>query len=76
MDQLNLEQRYLRVEDAARYCQLSTSLLNRLRHTGGGPRYTKISSRVVYRIYDLDEWLDAHQRSSTSEAVAGIWRAS
>ena len=58
----------LRTPEAAHYCGLSASLLNRLRMTGGGPCYCKISSIVSYDPDDLDEWLAAHRRASTSEA--------
>ncbi len=34
---------------------------------GGGPRYLKIGRRVVYRCRDLDAWLAARERTSTSD---------
>jgi hypothetical protein len=57
----------LRTQGAAHYCGVSPSLLNRLRVTGGGPAYSKISSIVSYDPDDLDAWLHAHRRTSTSE---------
>ena len=60
----------LRVSDAARYCGISISLLNKLRMTGGGPRFIKISNIVCYDPADLDAWLDTHRRLSTSEDAA------
>jgi hypothetical protein len=60
----------LRTPEAARYCGVSASLLNRLRVTGGGPAYSKISSIVCYDPDDLDLWLASKQRYSTSERRA------
>jgi predicted DNA-binding transcriptional regulator AlpA len=60
----------LRTPEAAHYCGLSASLLNRLRMTGGGPAYSKISSIVSYDPDDLDAWLHAHRRTSTAEGAA------
>ena len=55
---------------AADYLGLSISFLNKLRCTGGGPCYVKIGRRVLYAKPDLDFWIDAHRRSSTSEQEA------
>lgn len=60
----------MRVPEAATYCGVSASLLNRLRMTGDGPAYSKISSIVSYDPDDLDAWLNAHRRTSTSESAA------
>ena len=60
----------LRTSQAADYCGLSASLLNKLRMTGAGPRFSKISNIVIYDPDDLDAWLDAHRRLSTSENAA------
>jgi predicted DNA-binding transcriptional regulator AlpA len=65
-----LKRRYLRTSEAAHYCGVSASLLNRLRVTGGGPVYRKISSVCVYHPNDLDDWLDSHKRTSTSGDAA------
>jgi predicted DNA-binding transcriptional regulator AlpA len=59
--------RYLRVPEAAHYLGVSASLLNRLRMTGDGPRYAKISTTVTYDIEDLDTWRASKLRNSTSE---------
>lgn len=37
---------------------------------GTGPRYIKIGRLVRYRIEDLDAWLEAQTRSSTSQVTA------
>lgn len=59
----------LPVSDAAQYLGLSASTLNKLRLTGDGPPYYKLSRRVVYRQSDLDAWLESHRRYSTSVAA-------
>ena len=57
----------LRTADAADYCGSSASTFEKLRLTGGGPVYSKIGRRVVYRIHDLDAWLASKRRRSTSD---------
>ena len=47
--------------------------LEDLRVSGGGPRFLKISHRVVrYRISDLDAWLDTKIRTSTCDTGAAV----
>ena len=53
--------------DAARYCGLSTAYLAKMRSIGGGPAYLKLGRRVVYSTDDLDDWLAARRRTSTSD---------
>jgi len=61
--------RLLDVEAAARYLGLSASTLNKLRCRGGGPKFLKITrSAVRYDPTDLDAWLAARRRGSTSES--------
>jgi predicted DNA-binding transcriptional regulator AlpA len=58
----------MRTEQAAEYCGSSSSTFEKLRLTGGGPVYSKLGRRVVYRVEDLDAWLAANRRRSTSDA--------
>jgi predicted DNA-binding transcriptional regulator AlpA len=68
MPQSNLNpSRALNTEDAAAYCGSSASTFEKLRLTGGGPVYSKLGRRVVYRVTDLDAWLASNQRRSTSD---------
>ena len=60
--------RKLNTAEAAAYCDLGVSTLTKKRVFGGGPRFLKLGSRVVYDIGELDAWLDANNRSSTSDA--------
>jgi hypothetical protein len=58
----------LRTPAAAEYVGLSVSTLEKLRLTGGGPAYYKSGPKiVVYRVEDLDAWLTARRRTSTSD---------
>jgi predicted DNA-binding transcriptional regulator AlpA len=60
--------RVLRTPQAAEYVGLSASTLEKFRLTGNGPRYQKSGPKiVVYRPEDLDAWLDANRRRSTSD---------
>jgi predicted DNA-binding transcriptional regulator AlpA len=53
--------------EAAAYCGSSASTFAKLRLYGGGPTFVKLGRRVVYDPADLDAWLAAHRRNSTSE---------
>lgn len=65
------KQQVLRTVEAAEYCGSSASTFEKLRLTGGGPVYSKIGRRVVYRVEDLDAWLAANRRRSTSDKQEG-----
>ena len=60
--------RTLRTPEAAEYCGSSTSTLEKLRVYGGGPAYIKMGSRVVYEVAELDAWMSARRRLSTSDS--------
>jgi hypothetical protein len=57
----------LTVKQAAAYIPCGVGTLNKLRVIGGGPRYTKPAGRVLYDTRDLDQWIEASARSSTSD---------
>ena len=61
----------LRTPEAASYCGSSSSTFEKLRLYGGGPVYVKLGRRVVYSPDDLDAWLVANRRISTSDRGAG-----
>jgi predicted DNA-binding transcriptional regulator AlpA len=60
-------QRCLRTPDAARLVGLSIRTLEKHRIYGTGPRYSKLGGRVVYRLEDLQAWVDAGAKASTSD---------
>lgn len=68
---IQIQRRMLRTPEAANYCGSSTSTLEKLRLYGGGPRYSKLGRRVVYSPEDLDAWLAANRRVSTSDPGVG-----
>jgi Helix-turn-helix domain len=59
----------LPVGEAATYVSLSASTLNRLRVSGGGPRYAKLAGKILYDVRDLDQWVEDSKRASTSSAA-------
>ena len=59
--------RLLTVAEAATYARVSAGTLNKLRCCGAGPKYLKPTGRVLYQIEDLDRWLLASARNSTSD---------
>jgi len=49
----------LRVQDAATRVGLSVSTLNKMRCDGRGPRFIKLTGKVVgYSVEDLDAWVE------------------
>ena len=63
----NALRRMLRTRDAAAYTGLAKSTLEKLRVSGGGCPYIRVGRVVVYDPADLDNWLAAHRRVSTSD---------
>ncbi len=58
----------MRTPEAAKYVALAESTLTKMRLTGDGPRFVKLGPRAVgYRRADLDSWLEAGVRRSTSD---------
>jgi hypothetical protein len=62
----------LDVRAAAKYSGLPDHYLNRLRVKGGGPLFVKVGGRVLYLPDDLDAWLLAHKRRSTSDMEVAV----
>lgn len=54
---------------AAEYTALSASTLNKLRCSGGGPKYLKLGKIIRYRFADLDAWLESRTVNSTADAI-------
>ncbi|MBI1198636.1 MAG: helix-turn-helix domain-containing protein [Phenylobacterium sp.] len=69
-----LPPRLLRTEEAARWLGLSGRTLEKHRCTGTGPAYRKLGGRVVYTVGDLQAWIDAGVRRSTSQPMFGAVR--
>jgi predicted DNA-binding transcriptional regulator AlpA len=62
----------MRTPAAAAYVALAASTLTKMRLTGDGPKSVKVGPRsVAYRKVDLDAWLEARVRRSTSDGQQG-----
>jgi len=57
----------LRPDQAASYLSLSVQRLARLRLDGGGPIFCRAGRSIRYLKADLDNWLHANRRRSTSD---------
>jgi predicted DNA-binding transcriptional regulator AlpA len=66
-----LPPRYLRTPEAARFVGLSIRTLEKHRIYGTGPRYSKLGGRVVYRLEDLQAWVELGAKASTSDPGVG-----
>ncbi len=58
----------LKPADAAEYLGVKPETLNQWRWLGRGPAYVKVGRTVVYRLKDLDAWLDANTVTPDSAA--------
>jgi predicted DNA-binding transcriptional regulator AlpA len=63
--------RYLKTPEAARLLGLSGRTLERHRTYGTGPRYSKLGGRVIYRLEDLQAWVELGAKTSTSDPGVG-----
>jgi excisionase family DNA binding protein len=58
---------YLLELEAAEYLRRSSRSLQRMRQDGTGPRFYRTGGRILYTAEDLDAWVRANARMSTSE---------
>ncbi|MCQ9156819.1 helix-turn-helix transcriptional regulator [Acidomonas methanolica] len=66
----DLPPRYLRTPEASRFVGLSIRTLEKHRIYGTGPRYSKLGGRVVYRVDELQAWVESGARAHTSDSAA------
>lgn len=59
--------RLLSTPEAATHLGLSPAYLTKKRVTGGGPAFVKLGARVAYDPADLESWVQANKRRSTSD---------
>lgn len=57
-------------EGASQHLGLAVSTLEKLRVSGGGPRFVKMGRAVRYRLSDLEEYLAERVVESTSQRAA------
>lgn len=48
----------LRPDDAAQELRIQPTTLAKMRAEGRGPAFVKVGRRVLYRVADLNSWLD------------------
>jgi len=70
---MELPKKYFNTAQAAQYTGLAAATLEKLRHFGEGPVFIRRPGgrRVVYFVEDLDVWLQAGRRTSTSDRGDG-----
>jgi predicted DNA-binding transcriptional regulator AlpA len=68
-DTASTPRQMLRTDGAASYVGLTASTLEKKRLDGSGPEYVKLGRAVAYDTRDLDAWLAANKRRSTSVAA-------
>lgn len=66
------KRRLLSTSEAATYCGGSASTFEKLRCFGGGPAFIKLGRRVAYSTEDLDAWIAANRRRSTSQPLSVV----
>lgn len=63
----NAGKRMLTTVDAAAYLGLAVQTLAKMRVSGESPPFYKLGRQVLYDRTDLDEWIQARRRRSTSD---------
>jgi hypothetical protein len=62
---------FINTAQAAFYIGLSQRTLEKMRVTGGGPKYRKHGRYVRYHIDELDDWSKGHPQDSRSDDDQG-----
>jgi predicted DNA-binding transcriptional regulator AlpA len=62
-----MERLVLNTRQAAERCGLSPRTLEKRRVVGGGPQFVRLGGAVRYRLEDLEAWIAANRRRSTSD---------
>jgi predicted DNA-binding transcriptional regulator AlpA len=58
---------WIDTEEFAERIEMSVRTPEKWRVQGKGPAYFKIGGRVYYDLKDVDEWIQARRRTSTSD---------
>ncbi len=64
-----MSEKLLTTKEAADRLGLSKSTLDKARLTGDGPPFAKMGAAIRYRPQDLDDWVAAQVRRSTSDTT-------
>lgn len=69
------ESPFLTSAQAAEYLQVSKVYLQRLRTTGEGPTFLRVSQRrILYSLQDLESWVASVRRQSTVDSGSNSGR--
>ena len=60
---------FLSTTNLAEYLHVSPRTIERWRVEGNGPRFVKAGHRVLYKSEEVNAWLEAASRRSTSEVI-------
>lgn len=62
----------MRPAEAAEYVRLTVSTLAQMRVEQRGPKYFKAGGRVLYRLQDLEEWVESRIYQGTGSISANL----
>jgi len=66
---------FLNTNEAAKFLSLSAKEMERMRRENRGPRWAKLSKKVVrYSVDDLREWVSEHFVANTAQGKALLSR--
>ena len=66
-----MDKQLLTQQRLSEHIDVSERTLERWRVEGSGPVFCRAGRKVLYRSEDVEEWLLANRRKSTSEQVEG-----
>ena len=61
----------LTISEVAAIVRAPVATVRYWRHLGTGPRSFRLGRRVVYKVGDLEAWIDAQSKTSTSGQAVG-----
>lgn len=70
MSEASVQPEYLRRREAAVFCKMSVSFLEKAERLGTGPRMSRLGKSPVYRVQDLRDWIAARITQSESNGEA------
>jgi Helix-turn-helix domain len=68
--------RWATTKQVAEYTRQSDSKYEKMRLIGDGPPFYKAGKSVLYDLNEIDDWIAAQRRESTSDAVSASASAS
>jgi hypothetical protein len=65
-----MKSKFLTTAAAAKYCACSASTFAKFRRFGRGPVFLKLGRRILYRVQDLDTWVESSRHTRLDQPVA------